>query len=332
MMFYFFKLVSFHFKETNLIPATFPPQILAYSSLIGLSFSCISSILSTHQNRYLSTRWQQYITSIYRHLVADHCGLIMCDEVLQDQQLCRAGEPSQLRRDPRRLCADLPLWDQFSAQQPLPSAAPRDGPFLLSRRLQPAEVQPWFPRCSQCPRCLTVTLCLVAARRCASPVLGSAALSQLGCFTCWWCSFSTSASTWQNGNPCWLWGTKQAGAACGDWSSTRDSTHVASTRTGWSSSPWQTPRVRLSLDSLTWSRFIFYTLVMLVGYSLTGKAGEPHSGQQFSSPSVSIFNLIFSLISSGSTLSPTTFSLRSWQAIIRNEYIFPFSLDRVTIY
>lgn len=30
---------------------------------------------------------------------------------------------------------------------------------------------------------------LLAARRCASPVLGSAALSQLDCFTCWWYSF-----------------------------------------------------------------------------------------------------------------------------------------------
>lgn len=95
------------------------------------------------------------------------------------------------------------------------------------------------------------------ARRSASPVPGTAALSRPGCCTCGWRKCSTSASTWQSESLCWHWGARRAAAACRGWSSTRGSIHAASFRTGLSSSPWQTPRPLIAPASQMWSSFVW---------------------------------------------------------------------------
>lgn len=90
------------------------------------------------------------------------------------------------------------------------------------------------------------------AQPCASPVPGTAVLSQQACSTCWCCNLSISATMWQNGRHNLHCGEKMSRVIRVASLSTQGSTHVASGRTGLNSWPWENLQIDTPLPSLTW--------------------------------------------------------------------------------
>lgn len=99
----------------------------------------------------------------------------------------------------------------------------------------------------------SISVC-VPALPFASPVHGTAVLWQVGCYTCWWCRSSISATTWQSARRVSPYERKLLAGPIGDSSSTLVSTLWVSVATGQSSWPWEKSVILRLPHQHTWCK------------------------------------------------------------------------------
>lgn len=94
----------------------------------------------------------------------------------------------------------------------------------------------------------------VPALHFASLAHGTAASWLVACYTCWWCRWSTSATTWLSARHVSLWETKPLAAPTGDLSWTLACTLWVSVATGQRSWPWEKNVILSLLLQQTWCK------------------------------------------------------------------------------